>query len=51
MNLKNKLTLIAILLFSISTIAQGGNVIKGTIVSAKDNMPIPGVNVIGNEYI
>ncbi|MBC3759173.1 TonB-dependent receptor [Hyunsoonleella sp. SJ7] len=45
MNLKNKLTLIVVLFFGLTVIAQSGNVISGTIVSA-DNMPIPGVNVL-----
>ncbi|AUP78685.1 SusC/RagA family TonB-linked outer membrane protein [Flavivirga eckloniae] len=45
MNLKNKLTLIVILLFSITVIAQD-RVISGTVVSTKDNVPIPGVNVM-----
>ncbi|WP_298535681.1 TonB-dependent receptor [uncultured Algibacter sp.] len=45
MNLKNKLTLIVILLFSITMIAQDG-IVRGTVVSATDNIPIPGVNVI-----
>ncbi|WP_142786380.1 SusC/RagA family TonB-linked outer membrane protein [Changchengzhania lutea] len=46
MNLKTKLTLIIILFFNIVMIAQNGTVIKGTVVSATDNIPIPGVNVI-----
>ncbi|GAA4951872.1 TonB-dependent receptor [Algibacter agarivorans] len=46
MNLKTKLTLIAVLFFNIVLIAQDGVVIKGTVVSATDNIPIPGVNVI-----
>ncbi|WP_136480703.1 SusC/RagA family TonB-linked outer membrane protein [Cognatitamlana onchidii] len=45
MNLKNKLTLIVILLCSITVIAQDGT-IRGTVVSSTDNIPIPGVNVI-----
>ena len=45
MNLKNKLTLIVILLFSITVIAQDRTV-SGTVVNAADNIPIPGVNVI-----
>ena len=45
MNLKNKITLIVILLFSITAIAQDG-VVSGAVVSATDNIPIPGVNVI-----
>ncbi|MDN3664603.1 SusC/RagA family TonB-linked outer membrane protein [Algibacter miyuki] len=46
MNLTNKLTLIVILLFSITVFAQDKRVLKGTVVSATDNIPIPGVNVI-----
>ena len=46
MNLKNKLTLIILLLFSGVLIAQTGSLIKGTVLSATDNIPIPGVNVI-----
>ena len=46
MNLKTKLTLIAVLFFNIVLIAQNGMDIKGTVVSATDNIPIPGVNVI-----
>ncbi|MFI1743576.1 SusC/RagA family TonB-linked outer membrane protein [Thalassobellus sediminis] len=46
MNLKNKLLLTLILLFNISLFAQSGALIKGTVVSATDNIPIPGVNVI-----
>ncbi|MDO5970344.1 TonB-dependent receptor [Flavivirga aquimarina] len=45
MNLKTKLTLITVLLFNIVLIAQEA-VIKGTVVSAKDGVPIPGANVI-----
>ena len=44
MNLKNKLTLILILVFNISLFAQ--NVVKGTVVGSADKIPIPGVNVI-----
>ncbi|WP_298237889.1 TonB-dependent receptor [uncultured Algibacter sp.] len=46
MNLKTKLTLIAILFFNIVLIAQNSTVVKGAVVSATDNIPIPGVNVI-----
>lgn len=46
MNLKTKLTLMVVLLLNITLIAQNGITIKGTIVSAADNIPIPGVNVI-----
>ncbi|TYA78372.1 SusC/RagA family TonB-linked outer membrane protein [Seonamhaeicola marinus] len=46
MNLKIKLTFIATLLFNVVLIAQGGITVKGAVVSATDNVPIPGVNVI-----
>ncbi len=46
MNLKFKLTLITILFFNIVLIAQRGITVKGAVVSASDNVPIPGVNVI-----
>jgi len=46
MNLKTKLTLIAVLFFNIVLIAQNGTVIKGTVTGASDGIPIPGVNVI-----
>lgn len=46
MNLKFKLTLITILIFNVVLIAQNGITVKGTVVSASDNVPIPGVNVI-----
>lgn len=46
MNLKNKLALVVILLFSITAMTQNGIVLKGTVVSAQDGIPIPGVNVI-----
>ena len=45
MNLKTKLTLIAILFFNVVLIAQNGVTVKGTVTGA-DNIPIPGVNVI-----
>lgn len=45
MNLKNKLALIALLLFNIAVFAQNKTV-TGVVVSATDNIPIPGVNVI-----
>ncbi|RKR15332.1 TonB-linked SusC/RagA family outer membrane protein [Maribacter vaceletii] len=45
MNLKTKLSLIAILLFNITLFAQDGYVLSGT-VSDADNVPIPGANVI-----
>ena len=46
MNLKTKLILTVILMFSVTLFAQEGVLIKGTVVSATDNMPVPGVNVI-----
>jgi TonB-linked SusC/RagA family outer membrane protein len=46
MNLKNKLTLIAVLFFNIVLFAQDGSVIKGTVIAESDGIPIPGVNVI-----
>tara|TARA_R110002096_G_scaffold346031_4_gene539501 strand:+ start:3442 stop:6756 length:3315 start_codon:yes stop_codon:yes gene_type:complete len=46
MNLKTKLTLIAVLFFNIVLIAQSGTVIKGTVTAAVDGIPIPGVNVL-----
>ncbi|MFD0990783.1 SusC/RagA family TonB-linked outer membrane protein [Mariniflexile jejuense] len=45
MNLKTKLILIIILVFNMSLFAQKA-VLKGQVISATDNMPIPGVNVI-----
>ncbi|KJD31633.1 TonB-dependent receptor [Tamlana sedimentorum] len=45
MNLKIKLTLLT-LFSSVMLFAQSGITIKGTVVSATDNVPIPGVNVI-----
>ena len=45
MNLKNKLILVALLFFNIAVFAQTKTV-SGVVVSATDNMPIPGVNVI-----
>ncbi|MBP0904907.1 SusC/RagA family TonB-linked outer membrane protein [Mariniflexile gromovii] len=45
MNLKNKFVLIAILFFNIAVFAQNVTV-SGQVVSATDNIPIPGVNVI-----
>ncbi|MCF6181280.1 TonB-dependent receptor [Lutibacter sp.] len=46
MNLKSKLTIIAVLLLNLSLIAQTSYPIKGTVLSAADNSPVPGVNVI-----
>ncbi|MCW2120362.1 SusC/RagA family TonB-linked outer membrane protein [Flavobacterium sp. 7A] len=45
MNLKTKLILMLMLIFSISLFAQGGYRLSGTILDG-DNMPIPGANVI-----
>ncbi|MEP3838784.1 MAG: SusC/RagA family TonB-linked outer membrane protein [Algibacter sp.] len=45
MNLKTKLFFMVLLVFNITLYAQG-TPIKGTVVSAADNIPIPGVNVI-----
>tara|TARA_R110002049_G_scaffold1537_3_gene11850 strand:- start:6608 stop:9835 length:3228 start_codon:yes stop_codon:yes gene_type:complete len=45
MNLKTKLTLMAVLIFNSILFAQNST-IKGTVASATDNIPIPGVNVI-----
>jgi TonB-linked SusC/RagA family outer membrane protein len=46
MNLKTKLTLIIALLLSVTIFAQERFTISGTVVSAVDNMPLPGVNII-----
>ncbi|MBC8753390.1 TonB-dependent receptor [Kordia sp. YSTF-M3] len=46
MNLKTKLTYIALLLFSISMYAQESFTLKGKVVSKTDNQPVPGVNVL-----
>ena len=46
MNLKTKLTLIIALLVSVTIFAQERFAISGTVVSAVDNMPLPGVNII-----
>ena len=46
MNVKTKLTLIVLSLFSIVAFAQDSYLIKGKVVSQVDNLPIPGVNVI-----
>ncbi|WP_344786824.1 TonB-dependent receptor [Postechiella marina] len=45
MNLKIKLTLLVMLFFNIALFAQN-KTIKGSVVSATDNIPIPGVNVV-----
>ncbi|TXG38608.1 SusC/RagA family TonB-linked outer membrane protein [Seonamhaeicola maritimus] len=46
MNLKIRLTLIAVLFLNAVLIAQSGITVKGAVVSGTDNIPIPGVNVI-----
>ena len=46
MNLKTKLTFIALLMFSISIFAQENYALKGKVLSKIDNLPIPGVNVL-----
>jgi TonB-linked SusC/RagA family outer membrane protein len=46
MNLKSKLILVVMLVFNITLFAQGSRQLKGVIVSAADDIPIPGVNVI-----
>ncbi len=45
MNLKTKLTLVAVMLFNITLFAQNEYVLSGSVVDA-DNVPIPGTNVI-----
>lgn len=45
MNLKNKLTLFVMLFFNIALFAQS-TALTGKVVSATDDIPIPGVNVI-----
>ena len=46
MKFKSKLTLIVMLLFSIAIFAQESFTLSGNVVSADDNLPIPGVNII-----
>nr|WP_321247311.1 TonB-dependent receptor [uncultured Psychroserpens sp.] len=46
MNLKNKLTLLVALLFSVVMFAQDSFLLKGTVVSEVEKQPIPGVNVL-----
>lgn len=46
MNLKNKLSLLCALLFSVVMIAQESYLLKGTVVSDVDQLPIAGANVI-----
>ncbi|WPR72730.1 TonB-dependent receptor [Flavobacterium sp. NG2] len=45
MNLRIKLSLLVILLFNIVAVAQNSYKLTGTVVSASDKLPIPGVNV------
>ncbi|MCG9791357.1 SusC/RagA family TonB-linked outer membrane protein [Flavobacterium algicola] len=45
MNLKIKLSLLVILLFNLVAFAQNSYKLTGTVLSASDNLPIPGVNV------
>ncbi|MBU2938242.1 TonB-dependent receptor [Lacinutrix sp. C3R15] len=46
MNLKSKLALFAVLFLCFSAFAQDKLIIKGLVVDANDNMPLPSVNVI-----
>ncbi|WP_299114074.1 SusC/RagA family TonB-linked outer membrane protein [uncultured Winogradskyella sp.] len=46
MTLKIRLTIIVALLFSAVIFAQDVYTLKGTVTSAKDKMPIPGVNIL-----
>jgi len=46
MNLKTKLSLIVLSLFSVVAIAQESYTVSGKVLSQLDNLPIPGVNVI-----
>ncbi len=46
MNLKTKLALVMVLLFNIALFAQGSYTVTGTITSAADESPIPGVTVL-----
>ncbi len=45
MNLKTKLTLVAVMLFNITLFAQDGYVLSGTVTDS-DNIPIPAANVL-----
>ncbi|WP_055435237.1 SusC/RagA family TonB-linked outer membrane protein [Lacinutrix algicola] len=45
MNLKAKSAIFAILFMCISAFAQENLIVKGQVISAIDNMPLPGVNV------
>jgi len=46
MILKTKLFLMVMLVFNIALFAQDSTVIKGTVISATDNIPIPGANIL-----
>jgi len=46
MNLKIKFAALTMLLLSFSIFAQNAYKLKGTVISAVDNMPIPGVNIL-----
>jgi TonB-linked SusC/RagA family outer membrane protein len=46
MNLKTKLSLLVLSLFSVVAFAQESHLIKGKVLSKIDKLPIPGVNVI-----
>ncbi|MDV7186441.1 TonB-dependent receptor [Lutibacter sp. TH_r2] len=46
MNLKFKLTIIAVLLLNFTIIAQSAYLLNGTVVSSTDNSPVPGASVI-----
>ncbi|WP_418638582.1 SusC/RagA family TonB-linked outer membrane protein [Winogradskyella sp.] len=46
MNLKVKLITIVALFFSVMIFAQDSYILKGTVTSGADNMPIPGANII-----
>ncbi|SHI80728.1 SusC/RagA family TonB-linked outer membrane protein [Algibacter luteus] len=46
MNIKTKLTLIALLFFNMMLFAQSEIVIQGVVTAKSDGIPIPGVNVI-----
>ncbi|WP_090125925.1 SusC/RagA family TonB-linked outer membrane protein [Lutibacter oricola] len=46
MNLKFKLTIIAVVLLNFTMMAQSSYLLKGTVVSSTDNSPIPGSSII-----
>jgi len=46
MNLKLRLTTLVMCLFGLVTMAQESYILKGTVTSKEDNMPVPGVNII-----